>query len=70
MGSGLRPAQPQPSPKKPHRRRQQLDWGRCGGIAGNEDPLRSAAACGPCSIRQTTQLFLHEGMEDGWPSRP
>jgi hypothetical protein len=30
MGSSLRPAPNQPSPQKAHRRRQQLDWGRCG----------------------------------------
>jgi hypothetical protein len=30
MGSSLCLAPKQPSPKKTHRRRQQLDWGRCG----------------------------------------
>jgi hypothetical protein len=29
-GSSLRPAPTQPSPKKTHRRRQHIDWGRCG----------------------------------------
>jgi hypothetical protein len=30
MGSSLHPAQNQPKSKKTHRRRQQLDCGRCG----------------------------------------
>jgi hypothetical protein len=63
MGSSLRPVQTSPHARNRTGGASNLIGDGVAASQANEDPLRSAAACGPCSIRQTTQLLLHEGME-------